>query len=480
MKKLNLDSIKARIFESKRLKHGGYATVMTIAFIAVLLLINLLVEQLPVRFDLTRNKMFSLSEQTLNILEHLDREITIYGLYETGKENAWVEQVIDRYQGKTNRIKYQTIDPVRNPGFVKQYEPEEGAITAGSLIVVSGNKFKLIDNYDLVNFRFDQNTYTPTAESLAVEQQITGAILYVTAEKNPLVYTLTGHDEATFDYQVTRQLRAENFELKELNLLTAGRVPEEAELLVVNNPRRDLTSDELQKIRDYMQNSGRALVLMDLQAKEFPNFQNLFASFGVKTRTAVVVEEDENSHAGNQLWIIPTMESHSITDPLKAGDLQMLIPIAQVIEETEFLKRTLEIKPLLFSSAKSWAKVDLASTNTEKEADDLTGPFKLAVAVTDQAEEFDRDSRLILMSNGAFLSGNLVTQVPGNLNFVLNCFNWLCERVDNLEIRPKSLSTPTLFMSGAEAMLYSGLVVILIPLIILGSGVVVWLRRRNL
>ena len=409
---MNLNRIKGRILESKRLKYGGYATVVTIAFIAVLLVINLLVEQLPVKFDLTRNKMFSLSEQTLNILEKLDREITIYGLYETGKENAWVEQVIDQYQAKTDRIKYQAIDPVRNPGFVKQYESEEGAINTGSLIVLSGDKFKVIDNYDLVNFQFDQYTFNPTAESLAVEQQITGALLYVTAEKNPVVYTLTGHDEASFDYLVTRQLRTENFEVKELNFLTAGQVPDDAELLVINSPRRDLTTDELQKIRTYMQNDGRALILMDLQAREFPNLQSLLASFGVRVRAAVVVEEDQNSFAGNQLWVIPTMEKHSITDPLTAGDLQMLLPIAQVIEETELKKRTLEIEPLLLSSGKSWAKVDLASTNREKEAADLTGPFTLAVAVVDQAENYDRDSRLILVGNGSFTDGNLVAQVP--------------------------------------------------------------------
>ncbi len=480
MKKPDLNRIKARILESKRLKYGGYATVVTIAFIAVLLVINLVVEQLPVKFDLTKNKMFSLSEQTLNILEKLDREVTIYGLYETGKENAWVEQVIDQYRAKTDRIKYQAIDPVRNPGFVKQYEPEEGEITTGSLIVLSGDKYKVIDNYDLINFRFDQYTFQPKAESLAVEQQITGAILYVTAEKNPVVYTLTGHDETSFDYLVSRQLRTENFEVKELNLLSAGRVPEDAELLVIHSPRRDLTTDELRKIREYMQNDGRALILMDLQAKEFPNLQSLLASYGVRIRPAIVVEEDQNSFAGNQLWVIPAMEKHSITDPLKSGDLQMLLPIAQVIEETELKKRTLEIEPLLRTSEKSWAKVDLNSKNPQKEPADLNGPFTLAVAVVDQAENYDRDSRLILVSNGRFTDGELVAQVPGNLNFILNCFNWLCERTDNLEIRPKSLSTPMLFMSGADALLYSGLVVILIPLLVLGSGVFVWLRRRNL
>jgi hypothetical protein len=480
MKKINFSKIKTKFSQNKRLKHGGYASLLTIAFIAILLVINLLVEQFPVKFDFTKNKMFSLSEQTIEILNHLEQEITIYGLFETGKENEWVEQVIDKYQSKSKKISYKTVDPVRNPGFIKQYQSDGEEIPVGSLVVISQGKNKVINQYDMINYSFNQYNYSATAESLAIEKQITGAILYVTSDKNPVVYVLRGHDENNLDYEVTKQLKTENFEFIDLNFLNKDRVPEDADLLVINSPKRDLSPLEAEKIRDYLQNSGRAIFFMDLQANEFPNFQSLLGSFGVKTRRAVVVEGDDNYHAGNQVWLLPKMENHDITKPLISGDMQMLIPIAQVIEETELKKRTLELEPLLLSTEKSWGKIDLNSTVIEKEANDLSGPFKLAVAVTDQKEDEAEDSKLILISNSTFLSGELISQVPGNMNFVLNSFNWLCGRKDNLAIRPKSLSTPRLYISGFQAVLFSVIVVIIIPLLILGYGLAVWLRRRHL
>lgn len=479
MKRLNLMKIKAKLDESKRLKHGGYAILVTLLFLGLLVVVNLLAEEFPVKFDLTGNKLFSLSDQTLRILKGLDREVTIYGLYENGEEDQWVRQVIDTYQRKSNKIQYKTIDPLRNPGFVKQYE-KEGTISSGSLIVVSGDKYKVINSYDLINFQYNQYGYPTGAESLAVERQITGALLYLSAEKNPVVYALRGHGEASLNYEILKQLRNENFEFKDLNLLTAETVPEDADLLLVYEPKRDLTSAEAGKIRTFLQNNGRALFLMDLQGEDYPNFQSLFASYGVALRQAIVVEGDSQRHVGNRFWLLPNLKEHKITDSLRSRELEMLLPVAQVIEETPLKKQTVTIEPLLTSTEKAWAKVDMTSGIVEKEPADLTGPFTMAVAVTDRAVDGATESRLVLVGNTNFLSGEIVTQVPGNLNFILNCFNWLDDREENLEIRPKSLYTPRLFISGFQTLLYTALFVVVIPLLIFGSGLVVWLRRRHL
>src|SRR5690606_36045633 len=113
----------------------------------------------------------------------------------------------------------------------------------GSYIVTSGNKYRVINRYDLYNYSYE-NPFQPQVTSLAVEERITGAILYVTAEKTPVIYSLTGHAENGLPYEIREKLHHENYELKELNILTAGEVPGDTDVLLMVSPKRDFTADE--------------------------------------------------------------------------------------------------------------------------------------------------------------------------------------------------------------------------------------------
>ena len=90
------------------------------------------------------------------------------------------------------------------------------------------------------------------------------------------------------------------------------------------------------------------------------------------------------------------------------------------------------------------------------------------------------ESRLVVTANSHFLATQFLLQVPGNLDFIMNSLNWLADREEVISIRPRSLIHLNLQMSGWQKLIYSGIVVILIPLLALGAGVVVWLRRRHL
>jgi ABC-2 type transport system permease protein len=166
------------------------------------------------------------------------------------------------------------------------------------LIVESGDRYKIISRYDLVNYSYTSN-YQAQAQSLAVEQRLTGAILYVTAEDLPVVYLLEGHGENTIPYELSKQLEVENFQTESLNLLTQEAVPEDAHSLVVFAPERDLTKDEEEKIRNYLENQGRAIFIMKFQNQELPNFESLLKSYGITVERSLVVEGDNSMHAGN-------------------------------------------------------------------------------------------------------------------------------------------------------------------------------------
>jgi hypothetical protein len=208
-------------FNNKNFKYGGYATLLTIIAVGMLVVLNLLAEQIPLKLDLSKNKIFSLSKQTYEIISDLDQDITIYALYESGKENTDITEILKKYTDHSKKVNLKFIDPNKNPGFVKKYSPDGENLSLGSLIVESGKKVKAIPASDLFNFDYS-NPYQPSVTSLAVEQRVTGAIMFVKSGKIPVIYALEGHGEQSLPLEISKQLEAENYELKSVNLYTAS------------------------------------------------------------------------------------------------------------------------------------------------------------------------------------------------------------------------------------------------------------------
>ncbi|WP_207207983.1 GldG family protein [Xylanivirga thermophila] len=465
-------------FKDKKFKYGGYATLMTAVVLAILIVVNLLVDQIPWKLDLTQNKLYSISEDTYKILDNLDQDIRIIGLYEAGKENKEVDEILKKYEARTKKVSVEYVDPVKNPTFAKQYDKEGNGLSTGSLIVISGNKFKVISPFDL----YDYNYQTYRAESIAVEQRVTSAISYVTSEKNPVVYTLQGHDETALSVELKKRFENENYEVKELNLLTEDKIPEDIDLLMVISPKRDISEEEDKKIREYLTNQGRAVFLFDVLRDELTNFQSLLKSYGVAIQPSIIVEGDRNHHAGNPVWLVPNMESHDIISPLKSKDMMVIMPGAQGIETLDKKKRSIEVEPLLTTSSNSWGKKNLDAKTVDKETGDFEGPFDLAVAVTDKTYEDNKEktTKIVVVGNATFTDGQFSAQVPGNGELLLNSLSWLQDKKDMISIRSKSLEYTRLNITGMQSLVWSGIVVIVIPVVIFLAGLMVWLRRRHL
>ncbi len=480
MKKFSIAKMKDS-FKDKKFKYGGYATLLTAFVLAILVVVNLVVGQIPLKIDLTENRMFSLSDQTKKILEGLDEEVRIIGLYKTGQENKTFDEILQRYRRGNKNISITYIDPVKNPTFSSKYTKDGTSLRDGSYIVETDKKYKVIDYFDLFNIRYDQYGNT-RAESLAMEERVTGAIQYVTADELPVVYTLEGQGEQPLPSELKKKMELENYEIKSLSLLTEDAVPSDASILMVIAPQRDITAEEEQKIREYLDNFGRAIFLMDIVDAEMPNFDALFKSYGISMNKALTIEEDRTRYFQNPTWIVPNMESHDIINPMKSSKMQVLAFGAQGITELELKKRSTEIQPLLVTSDSAWGKTDLTSTAPEKEEGDLDGPFNIAVAINDKIwnekeNEYD-ETKLVVVGDAEFLNPQFAS--IGNADFILNSLNWLQDEMETISIRPKSLVSRYLTINPFQQLLFAGITVILIPLLILGAGLVMWLRRRHL
>ena len=477
MKKQNIRSA----FKTSKFKYGGYATLLTIIVIAILIAINLVVDMVPFRLDLTKNKVYSLSEQTYNILDNLEEDITIYTINEVNASSSVVDEILLRYKNYSNKITIDYIDPDRDPAKAQAYTKDNQTLQKGDIVVASGEKFQIIKSYNLLNY--SSSTYSP--ESLAVEQRVTSAIMFVSGAEAPVIYVLEGHGEMDLGYNVTNKMELENFTINSLNLVTTKEIPEDADVLLINGPSKDLLEEEEKLIRDYLSEGGNAVFLMDPLVGELELFSSLFKSYGVSEQKAYIIERDQASYYTNPMYLLPKYQEHDITDPLNKVDTPLIVPIAQGIEILDAKRNTLTIEPLLSTSSQAFARsLDSTSSSTEKEDGDIDGPFDIGVVIVDKVYD--------LVANESFTSQIIVfghvissqranfTQTAAGIALFFNSLNWLVDREQSITIRPKLIQETPLKVTQAIFNLYGIISVIIVPLGALALGIVVWLRRRHL
>ncbi len=473
------------IFRNKRVRYGGYAALVTLAAVVVLVVVNLIFQQLPAEIDMTENRLFSLSEQTLELLDTIEDEVTIYALYTPGRESANVVDVLKKYVRASDKLRLEYIDPDKNPVFLKKYSQGDTNLGNGTIIFEGGDIFKVIPSIDLYDVSYSQSG-EPRVMGFKAEQRFTNALLYVTSGVTPKIYVIEGHSEYTLERLGLRPtVEKENFTVEKLNLLTTPEVPDDADILLILSPEFDLTEREAEALSVYLENDGSALFFFDYNDADLTRFNEVLASYGVEVGNGVVMESNRNYlyAPDNPLWLAPILVSHEITRPLKNSGLTVLMPTNLPIRTLEIRKRNVVLEPLLRTSDDSWIRTDLENSSPLKQPGDIPGPVDLAVAISKQKTEMSEPEgyRIIVAGNASFVGtipyfGNL----KPNTDFFLNCLSWLNKRTDSISVRSKSLFEFPLQMSGTVQLIYAAIFVLLIPIGILVTGLVVWLRRRHL
>ncbi|MFP4385251.1 MAG: Gldg family protein [Spirochaetia bacterium] len=480
-------NIKAN-FKTKNVKYGGYAALITLFVVVGIVVLNVLVQQIPAELDLTERKFFSLSEQTQTVLQNLEDDVYIYAVFKTGEEDPQITAVLRKYQNASKNVIVDYVDIERNPGFAARYQEDAQTISEGSIIVESGPNVRVLSYYDLFERSRNQQGETQIT-GFSMEQKVTGAIQYVSSGYVPTIYQLTGHGEGTLiQYGLNQFLQGENYEIEEVNLLT-GDAPVGDGVLLAISPEQDLTEQEADKLRTYIQNGGRAILLFDFYDfdREMPNFQSVLQSFGVQLINGLVMEPEPDFLYARDIpfFLAPAVQYHEITTPIRNDRANILTPYSLGIKILELRERAIDISSLIQTSDSSWVRVEDANT-LNKQASAVPGPVDIAVAITKRGGYNDTAGtepyRLIVMGNSRFL-GQLPpynTQYKSNIDFFMNSLAWVNERQESITIRSKSYFTMPLRMNALQVYIYAGIIVILIPLIILISGMVVWLKRRHL
>ena len=460
-------------------KHGTYRASMVVFGCVAAVLVNLIAGKLPsqyLKYDVSDQKLFTTGDQTAEIVKGLDEDITLYLIAQQGSEDATLQELLDRYAGLSSHIKVETKDPVLYPNFVSRYTSEN--LSENSVLVVGQNRSKAVDYYDIYQYSMDYSTYSSSLSSFDGEGQITSAIAYVTAEDMPVVYTLTGHDEAELSTTVTSSIEKENIELKSLSLLTEEAVPEDAKAVIIYGAISDISEDEKNKLETYLEQGGQLVMLPGYTDKETPNLDSLLSDYGIALAEGLVLESDSQHHLPNYpYYLLPTIQSSTYTSDVSSR--YVLLAFAQGMTESPDISDDLTYESLLTTSALSYSKTNLESENLDQEEGDIAGPFDLGAVVTKTIDE-DTEAKLIVFSSETLLDEQVDSMVSGgNSTMFLNVMSQLVDHENTVSIEPKSMSTEYLTVSAGSAIFWGILTIILLPLFLLITGGVIWFGRRK-
>ncbi len=487
--KIDQQLIKA-LFTSRSFHVGSYSTFASIVVIAIAIVIMMCVSAIPsqyTKFDVTKNDLFTISDQTEKLVSGLKDEVDIYLLAQSGKEDATLLELLNRYKDFSGKIKVSVKDPVVYPNFAQQYTSD--AVYNNSIVVVCGERSQYISYYDIYVSDYSDyysNSGLATTEFNG-ESCLTSAIDYVTNENLPKIYILSGHGEQSLNSVVENAIAKENIKTESLNLLSTATVPEDAECLVISSPASDISTAEKDVILKYLESGGNLLLITNYSDKDMPDLAALMAYYGVKTVDGLVFEGD-SSHCvnGYNHYLLPNINDHTITSPLLEKGYNVLMPIAQGIVKLNDYRDTVTITNLLTTSDKAFAKADGYNITTmEKEAGDLDGPFSLGIAITETVNSGDAskktkgETNILWYTTGYMLDDSVNQMVSGaNLDLFINSLDWMCEREGNISIHSKRLSDEHLTMTSVDSSFWSLMMVGVIPVVFLVLGIMVRRKRR--
>ena len=467
--------------KDKRFRYGSFSTAMVLFVIALFLLVNLVAGQLNVSKDLTQNKMYSLSRYTKEFLGTLEKDVTIYALFKTGQENLMFKQLLEEYAASSSHISVVYRDPVLYPAFVESYAKPDESIADNSVIVVSGNKHKIIHAADMVTYDYDYNTWQQYVSSIDIEPQVSNAINYVTLGETSVIYSVTGNNEIPVTANLVKQLELSNYEMREADLLL-NEIPGDCDILFITTPSRDWSDDEAERVLKYLQNDGRAIFLLGYSQSLYPTMNSVLAAYGVALGDYIVIEGDTRYYMGNQITLIGEFVPGDVTQNFIDKRYVPMMYQATGIDVLPLKKTSTKIEPLIVTSPSAYGKSNPESETINKEPGDTEGPFNLAVTVTDSYyTDTNHYTKMVVLSSIYMLSEGYNNAVSGtNWEFIVNSVNWLQGQDTSIYIPSKSpYSSAQLSFNQAQAGMMALVSVIILPIAIIAAGLVIWFRRRH-
>jgi ABC-type uncharacterized transport system involved in gliding motility auxiliary subunit len=444
-------------FSKRSSQLGTNTTILLLAVGAVLVILNFLGFQHHKRFDLTSEKLFTLSDQTRKIVGGLKNDVTIARFSKTPDQQF--NDLMTEYRGLSSHLKSEIVDPQEKPDVAKQY----GAQHMGDVVVASGPR---------------KETLAPSGD--VAEQDLTSAILKVTRDKQKTICFVSGHgekalndDQATGYSQADQGLKKEGYTTKSINLVSQNGVPADCDAVVVAGPTQAYFPQETAALKKYLDGGGKALIEVDPETN--PKLDDIFQAWNINVGDNVVIDASGMGQilgAGPGIPLVVDYGASPITKNLTRH--MTFFPLARTVSPADKSKPIPETVELLKTSPQSFTTPKLEHEVKFDSKTDKSGPLTLGVAANRNDE---KHGRVVVIGDSDFAANQAISQAS-NGDLFYNTINWLSADENLISIRPKSATNRHVSLTESQAVGLKWLDLFFLPGIVILSGIYVWWKRR--
>ncbi len=499
---------------------GAWINTIVMVFLAVAILvgINYLSYRRNVRYDMTANQEYRISDRTRTIVGGLATDVDIYTVfltpawqlsYEDGDARRRLESVLAEFRNCSPRIRVSALsfgmDQLKLKGLAKEMNLKAG-LTDLSVIVKVGSRSKSIELSKMYEMSYAGRIGRINAFN--AEGMLVAAILELTEAKPPVVYFTQGHgtlegklersgreDSSSLFWIVNRIKDRENVEKKTINLLAAPTIPEDARVLVIHRPAVPYGTREVLALRDFLARGGRLIVMADtLDAKGGfveTGLEGLLAEWGVRFGRNVIVGliQTPMGLAPLNTPIVqgPDYGSHPIVAKLKEEGLPCRLGLSRTVDKVDEADSRLEVTPLMTLTEKGWwgetSGAQIATGRVRQDPEDRVGELPLAQVVKapvgdDLKNRISRETRLVVFGNASFATDKEVGEL-GNEDLFVNALLWLIDREQNIGIGAKSIADRRVTLNAGQQAMFFWVGIVFLPILAVLLGLGLWIVRRT-
>jgi len=470
----------AGLFTDRRSRLLLNDLVLILAIIGIAVCLSFIGFRRHARWDLTKNQLFSLTDQTRKVLRDLKREVQVTAFFSRNAHvRTMVEDFLTEYKRETDQVKIKMIDPFQDPMIAQAMKISGDQV----IVVVCGNNRREIFPQEIFTAPPMGSNEPPKFHG---EHALTSALINVTRDSRRRICFTSGHEEPSINafgeagfgvYQ--KLLDKDNFEVAETNLLKEGGIPASAAVLVVAAPKKPFNEAEVKMIREWLATGkGRLLVAVNPE-NDLAGLGGMLAeTLGVTANAEMIINQNKQLMVINPGIVIPDMVHHPVVRDLIEKKLGAFMVLCRglTIDNRPDWKSTVFLK----TAPDTYAKRNLSEVFTTGRADfnaaqDVRGPFNLAVAL--EGQNAASGSRAIVVGDANFLGAQYIQELA-NPDLAVNMVSWLAGQEDTIAIRPRVFDIPRITLTREDTTSIFTRTVVFPPLLICILGGLVYFYRR--